>query len=57
MNCLRARCFYDIKEVKEAIEKVMLFYNTALPHMSINMMTLQEAAAHTGKIKERMDQL
>lgn len=39
MNCLRTRCFYDIKEIKEALEKAVLFYNTVRPHMSINMMT------------------
>lgn len=36
---LKGKVFYDIKEVKEAVEKAVLFYNTARPHMSINMMT------------------
>ena len=30
----------------------MLFYNTARPHMSINMMTSQEAATHTAEIEK-----
>lgn len=49
---LKGKVFYDIKEVKEAVEKAVLFYNTARPHMSINMMTPQEVAAHTGEIKK-----
>lgn len=49
---LKGMVFYDIKEVKEAVEKAVLFYNTVRPHMSINMMTPQEAAAHIGEIKK-----
>lgn len=49
---LKGKVFYDIKEVKEAVEKAVLFYNTARLHMSINMMTPQEAATHTGEIKK-----
>lgn len=49
---LKSKVFYDIKDVKEAVEKAVLFYNTALPHISINMMTPQEAATHTGEIKK-----
>lgn len=49
---LKSKMFYDIKEVKEAVEKAVLFYNTAYPHMNINMMTPQEATTHTGEIKK-----
>ena len=49
---LKGKVFYDIKEVTKAVEKAVLFYNTARPHMSINMMTPQEAATHTGEIKK-----
>lgn len=49
---LKGKVFYGIKEIKEAVEKAVLFYNTARPHISINMMTHQEAATHTGEIKK-----
>lgn len=49
---LMGKSFCDIKEVREAVEKTVLFYNTERPHMSINMMTPQEAATHTGEIKK-----
>lgn len=49
---LKGKVFYDIKEVKEAVKKAVLFYNTARPHMCINMITPQEAATHTGGIKK-----
>ncbi|MBR8709532.1 hypothetical protein IX321_002348 [Bacteroides pyogenes] len=49
---LKGKSFCDIKEVTEAVEKAVLFYNTERPHMSINMMTPQEAATHTGEIKK-----
>ena len=49
---LKGKSFCDIKEVAEAVEKAVLFYNTERPHMSINMMTPQEAATHTGEIKK-----
>lgn len=45
---LKGKVLYDIKEVIGTVEKAILFiYNiTAHPHMSINMMTPQEAATH-----------
>lgn len=49
---LKGMMFYDIKEVKEAVEKAVLSYNTARAHMSINMMTSQKAATHTSEIKK-----
>ena len=49
---LKGKSFCDIKEVAEAVEKTVLFYHTERPHMSINMMTPQEAATHTGEIKK-----
>lgn len=49
---LKGKVFYDMTKFKEAVEKAVLFYNTARPHMSINMMTPQEAAAYTGEIKK-----
>lgn len=49
---LKDKVFYDIKEVTKAVEKAVFFYNTARPHMSINMMTPQEATTHTRGIKK-----
>lgn len=47
---LKGKVFYDIKEFTKAVEKTVLFYNTARPHMSINMMISQGATTHTGEI-------
>ncbi|EJW89610.1 Integrase catalytic region, partial [gut metagenome] len=44
--------FCDIKEVRETVEKAVLFYNTERPHMSINMMTPQEASHSYRRNKE-----
>lgn len=49
---LKGKSFCYIKEVRETVEKAVLFYNTERPHMSINMMIPQEAATHTGEIKK-----
>ena len=38
--------FCNVKEVRDAVEQAVLFYNTRRPHMSINMMTPKEAATH-----------
>ncbi len=51
MNYLRVRC-YDIKEVTKSPEKAVLFHNNVRPHISINLMTLQETAIHTGDIEK-----
>lgn len=48
INLVYSVCY----QVREAVEKAVLFYNTERPHMSINMMTPQEAATHTGEIKK-----
>ena len=49
---LKGKSFCNIKEVRETVEKAVLFYHTEQPHMSIHRMTPQEAATHTGEIKK-----
>lgn len=49
---LKGKIFCNVKEVRDAVEQAVLFYNTRRPHMSINMMTPKEAATHTGEIKK-----
>lgn len=50
--------FYDIKEVKEAVEKAVLFYKTARPHMSINKYDETSGGSHSyRRNKEMVDQL
>lgn len=41
--------FRSIDEVVNAVKQAVCFYNEERPHMSIGMMTLQEAAEHTGE--------
>lgn len=50
---LKGKMFCNVKEVRDAVEQAVLFYNTRRPHMSINMMTPKEAATHTDEIKKR----
>lgn len=47
---LKGRVLYDIKELREVVEEAVFFYNTARPHMSINLMIFQRADTHTGEI-------
>ncbi len=44
--------FSCIKEASDAMKLAMDFYNTMRPHMSINMMTPQEAAKCNGEIRK-----
>lgn len=44
--------FTSIKEVRDAVETAVEFYNTRRPHMSIDMMTPEEAAKCNGEIKK-----
>lgn len=50
---LKGMRFTSIDQVIEAVRKAVKFYNEERPHMSIDMMTPKEAAAHTGEIKKR----
>lgn len=48
---LKDMIFTDINQVKEAIQKAIMFYNYERPHMSLEMRTPVEAA--TGRFKRR----
>lgn len=43
--------FSDIDQVKEALQKAVLFYNHERPHLSLEMRTPVEAAAETGRFR------
>jgi len=45
--------FENIEQVREAVESAVEFYNKERPHMSIDMMTPEEAANCVGEIKKR----
>jgi len=45
--------FHNIKEVKAAVTVAVDFYNNERPHMSIDMMTPNEAAGCSGEIAKR----
>lgn len=47
---LKGLRFCCIKEVRDAVEAAVDFYNTARPHMSVDMMTPEEAAKCNGEI-------
>lgn len=47
---LKGLRFTCLKEVRDAIAAAVEFYNTARPHMSIDMMTPEEAAKCNGEI-------
>lgn len=47
---LKGLRFYCIKEVEDALTIAINFYNKSRPHMSIDMMTPQEAAQYNGII-------
>ena len=49
---LKGLRFTCIDEVRAAIEVAVSFYNTQRPHMSINMMTPQQAALCNGEIRK-----
>jgi len=50
---LKGVVFHNIEEVKAAVTVAVDFYNNERPHMSINMMTPNEAAACSGEITKR----
>ena len=54
---LKGMRFHSIKDVKEAVEKAVKFYNEERPHMSIDMMTPREAALHVGELTKRWTSL
>lgn len=45
--------FTDINQVKEVIQKAIMFYNYERPHMSLEMRTPVEVATETGRFKRR----
>lgn len=45
--------FRSIAEVKVSVDNAVEFYNRRRPHMSIDMMTPQEASLCQGKLKKR----
>ena len=47
---LKGLRFTCLREVRDAIAAAVVFYNTARPHMSIDMMTPEEAAKCNGEI-------
>lgn len=49
---LRGLKFTCIEDVRAAIEVAVSFYNTRRPHMSINMMTPEQAAHCNGEIRK-----
>lgn len=54
---LKGMRFHSIREVEEAVEKAVRFYNEERPHMSIDMMTPREAALHVGELTKRWTSL
>lgn len=44
--------FSSIQQVRDAMETAVQFYNTMRPHMSVDMMTPQEAAKCNGEIRK-----
>lgn len=44
--------FTSIQQVRDAMETAVRFYNTMRPHMSVDMMTPQEAARCNGEIRK-----
>lgn len=49
---LKGLRFTNIKEVRDALEVAVQFYNTRRPHMSVDMMTPEEAAKCNGEIRK-----
>ena len=50
---LKDMIFTDINQVKEVIQKAIMFYNYERPHMSLEMRTPVEAATEIGRFKRR----
>lgn len=49
---LRGLRFTSIQQVEDAVGKAVEFYNTRRPHMSLDMMTPEEAARCNGEIRK-----
>ncbi len=45
--------FKDICQVREALQKAVMFYNHKRPHLSLEMRTPAEAACETGRFKRK----
>ena len=54
---LKGMRFHSIKEVEDAVQKAVRFYNEERPHMSIDMMTPHEAAHQVGELTKRWTSL
>ncbi len=50
---LKDMSFGNIREVRDAVESAVRFYNNERPHMSINMLTPVEASTMSGEIPRR----
>ena len=50
---LKGMTFHSVDEVRKAVERAVLFYNTRRPHMSIDMMTPSEARLCRGPLRKR----
>lgn len=50
---LKGKIFSSLDEVRTAVATAVDFYNTQRPHMSLNMLTPQEASLQTGPIAKR----
>ena len=44
--------FSCIREVRDAVKVAVDFYNTDRPHMSVDMMTPEEASKYNGEIRK-----
>lgn len=49
---LKGLRFTSLKEVRDALEIAVRFYNTERPHMSVDMMTPEQAAKCNGEIRK-----
>ena len=45
--------FHSIEEVRRSMGRAVEFFNNECPHMSLDNMTLQQAAFHVGKINKK----
>ena len=50
---LKGMTFVSLDEVRQAVDKAILFYNEERPHLSLDGMTPKEAARCRGEIKKR----
>lgn len=54
---LKGMRFHSLKDVEDAVDRAVKFYNEERPHMSIDMMTPHEAALHVGELTKRWTSL